>query len=185
MRAGAPGLSLVGVAIMSAVYLGVSCTPSAGSSPHHARSSATPGVAIATPRVVATWASFATGADKPRSTAGDGLEISDVDMGNGKVAQKGDLLTVRYIMWLSDGRQADSSDAQGSPFKFTIGTGMVIPGWDEGVPGMAVGGTRRLVIPPSLAYGDRGAANAAGVYVVPPNTTLVFIVQLVSDAGAA
>jgi FKBP-type peptidyl-prolyl cis-trans isomerase len=185
MRAGAPRLSVVGVAIVSAAALGVSCTPSNGSSPHHASSSATPAIAIASPAVVATWASFATGADKPHSTAADGLVITDVDSGTGKVAQKGDLLTVRYIMWLSDARQADSSDAQGSPFKFTLGTGMVIPGWDEGVPGMAVGGTRRLVIPPSLAYGDRGVANASGVYVVPPNTTLVFIVQLVSDAGPA
>lgn len=185
MRAGAPRLSFVGVAIVSAVSLAVSCTPSTGSSPHHAPSSATPDVAIASPRVLATWASFATGGDQPHSTAGDGLEISDVDTGSGKVAQKGDLLTVRYIMWLSDARQADSSDAQGSPFKFTLGTGMVIQGWDEGVPGLAVGGTRRLVIPPSLAYGDRGVANASGVYVVPPNTTLVFIVQLVSDAGPA
>ena len=180
MPAGAHPLSLVGVVLLFTVSLGVSCTPADS---HHARSSATPGVAIASPRVIAMWASFATGADKPHKTMADGLQISDVETGNGTVARTGDLLTARYIMWLSDARQADSSDAYGSPFKFTLGTGMVIQGWDEGVPGMAVGGTRRLVIPPTLAYGDRGVANASGVYVVPPNTTLVFIVQLVSDAG--
>jgi len=185
MPAGATSLSFVGVALVSAVCLSVACAPAAGTPSHPPRSAATPGIAIASPKVSASWASFATGADKPHRTTAGGLQISDVDSGSGTVARTGDLLTVRYIMWLSDAKQVDSSDAQGSPFKFTLGTGMVIQGWDEGVPGMAVGGTRRLVIPPNLAYGDRGVANASGVYVVPPNTTLVFIIQLVSDAGAA
>ena len=185
MPAGATPLSFVGMLFVSIVCLSVGCTPTAGSPSHPARGPATPGIAIASPKVNASWASFATGADKPHRTTPDGLQISDVETGSGTVARTGDLLTVRYIMWLSDARQADSSDASGSPFKFTLGTGMVIQGWEEGVPGMAVGGTRRLVIPPNLAYGDRGVANASGVYVVPPNTTLVFIVQLVSDAGAA
>jgi len=111
----------------------------------------------------------------------DGLQITDVTTGSGTVARSGDVLTVRYIMWLSDGKQVDSSDAAGESFTFTLGTGMVIQGWDEGLLGMAAGGTRRLVIPPPLAYGDRGATTASGVYVVPPNTTLVFYIRLLSD----
>ena len=140
-----------------------------------------PQLPLATPKLTATWASFATGSDQIATTLNDGLQISDVQIGTGTVARAGDALTVRYIMWLSNGKQADSSDAGGGPFKFTLGTGMVIQGWDEGVPGMKVGGIRRLVIPPALAYGAAGTAYSSGAYVVPPNTTLVFIVELLSD----
>jgi hypothetical protein len=171
----------VGVVVVLGVSLIASYTSARVARPNAALRSATPAVAIASPSVYATWASFSTGSNVTGRTTADGLRIIDVNIGTGRAAGTGDVLTVRYIMWLSDGRQADSSDVAGSPFKFTLGTGMVIQGWDEGVPGMAVGGTRRLVIPPNLAYADRGAANAAGAYVVPPNTTLIFIVQLLSD----
>ena len=140
-----------------------------------------PQLPLATPKLIATWASFATGSDQTPTTLADGLQISDAQLGTGSVARAGDALTVRYIMWLSNGKQADSSDAEGGPFKFTLGTGMVIQGWDEGMPGMRVGGTRRLLIPPALAYGATGTAYPSGAYVVPPNTTLVFIVELLSD----
>lgn len=111
--------------------------------------------------------------------------ITDVEPGLGTAAKPGDVLTVRYIMWLSDGRQVDSTDAAGRAFTFTLGKGDVIQGWDEGVPGMATGGTRRLVIPPALAYGEGGTVDEAGTYVVPPNTTLVFVIQLMSITPGA
>jgi FKBP-type peptidyl-prolyl cis-trans isomerase FkpA len=136
---------------------------------------------LATPKLTATWASFATGSDFRPTPLPDGLQITDVKVGAGIVARVGDALTVRYIMWLSNGMQADSSDAEGGPFKFTLGTGMVIQGWEEGVPGMRVGGMRRLVIPPALAYGATGTAYPSGAYVVPPNTKLVFMIELLSD----
>lgn len=143
-------------------------------------------IPVASPALVATWASFKTGTDKPHQTLVDGLQITDVEPGTGSGAKRGDVLTVRYIMWLSDGRQVFSSDAAGQPFTFTLGTGEVLLGWDEGVPGMTAGGTRRLVIPPALAYGDGGTVDkSSGIYVVPPNTTLVFIVRLVSIKPAA
>ena len=148
------------------------------------KTSATPSIEIASPTVEATWASFTTGADKQHRTLEDGLQVTDVESGSGTVARSKDMLTVRYILWLSDGRQVDSSDAEGGSFKFTVGTGAVIRGWDEGVPGMAVGGTRRLVIPPALAYGDRGTANQSGVYVIPPNAILFFVIRLVADSPA-
>ena len=139
-----------------------------------------PELPLATPKLTATWASFTTGSNLSPTTLTDGLQIRDVRVGTGTAAQAGDALTVRYIMWLSNGKQADSSDAEGEPFKFTLGTGMVIQGWDEGVPGMRVGGMRRLVIPPGLAYGAAGTAYPSGAYVVPPNTTLVFMIELLS-----
>lgn len=130
----------------------------------------------------ATWASFATGANLTPTILSDGLQITDVQTGTGRIVRIGDVLSVRYIMWLGNRQQADSSDAEGGPFQFTLGTGMVIKGWDEGVPGMRVGGIRRLVIPPPLAYGAPGVSDASGAYVVPPNTTLVFIIELISAA---
>jgi FKBP-type peptidyl-prolyl cis-trans isomerase len=137
--------------------------------------------ATASKKPNATWAAFGTGSNLTPTTLQDGLQVTDVQVGTGTLASSGDVLSVRYIMWLSDGKQADSSDAEGGAFQFTLGAGTVIKGWEEGVPGMRVGGMRRLVIPPLLAYGDSGAADASGGYVVPPNTTLVFIIQLISD----
>jgi len=82
-----------------------------------------PQLPLATPKLTATWASFATGSDQTPTTLNGGLQISDFHIGTGTVAGVGDALTVRYIMWLSNGKQADSSDAGGGPFKFTLGTG--------------------------------------------------------------
>jgi FKBP-type peptidyl-prolyl cis-trans isomerase len=130
----------------------------------------------------ASWASFANGNNLTPTTLDDGLQITDVQVGTGTVARAGDVLSVRYIMWFSNGKQADSSDAKGGPLQFILGAGIVIQGWDEGVPGMRVEGIRRLVIPPQLAYGASGAADPSGGQVVPPNATLVFIIQLISDA---
>jgi FKBP-type peptidyl-prolyl cis-trans isomerase len=102
-----------------------------------------------------------------------GLHTQDLVVGDGAVAGTGDTVVVHYTGWLPDGTQFDSSRAS-APFEVVIGTGHVIPGWDQGVPGMRVGGTRRLVIPPALAYGDEGAGGG----IIPPGATLVFEVEL-------
>ena len=81
--------------------------------------------------------------------------------------------SVHYTGWLTDGTKFDPSKDRGDPFRFNLGAGQVIAGWDEGVTGMKVGGTRKLTIPPQLGYGARGAGG-----VIPPNATLVFEVEL-------
>ena len=100
------------------------------------------------------------------------LKIEDITVGTGPAAKAGDSVTVDYTGWLTDGTQFDSSKGR-KPFMFTLGAGEVIPGWDQGVAGMMVGGTRRLTIPPELGYGTQGAGG-----VIPPNATLVFEVEL-------
>ena len=107
------------------------------------------------------------------------LVKSDTVVGKGKEAVAGKTVDVNYTGWLHDskaekqrGKQFDSSVGRG-PFSFPLGGGRVIKGWDEGVAGMKVGGKRTLVIPPDMAYGNRGAGGA-----IPPNATLVFDVEL-------
>jgi FKBP-type peptidyl-prolyl cis-trans isomerase len=102
-----------------------------------------------------------------------GLQYQDVAPGNGDEARDGQVAVVHYTGWLTDGTKFDSSRDRGQPFSFPIGSGQVIPGWDEGVAGMKVGGRRKLVIPASLGYGDMGAPP-----VIPPGATLVFDVEL-------
>jgi FKBP-type peptidyl-prolyl cis-trans isomerase FkpA len=106
-------------------------------------------------------------------TTSSGLQYTDEQVGNGTVAAKGQKVSVHYTGWLTDGTKFDSSKDRGRPFEFALGAGQVIRGWDEGVAGMKIGGKRRLVIPPELGYGARGAAG-----VIPPNATLVFEVEL-------
>lgn len=111
-------------------------------------------------------------------TTMDGLVIKDTVVGTGAVAAAGDSVTVNYTGKLDDGTVFDSSLKPGrTPFNFTIG-GNVIQGWNEGVPGMKVGGTRELTIPPALGYGAQGAGT-----VIPPNATLHFTITLLSIAG--
>lgn len=105
------------------------------------------------------------------------LQIEDLNEGTGAEAKAGMQVAVHYTGTLTDGTKFDSSLDRGTPFKFTLGAGQVIQGWDRGVAGMKVGGQRRLTIPPDLAYGARGFPP-----VIPPNSTLVFDVQLV-DVG--
>ncbi len=102
-----------------------------------------------------------------------GLYIADVVPGSGDAVAAGQMARVHYTGWLADGMPFDSSTA-GQPLEFEVASGQVIAGWDEGVTGMKVGGKRRLVIPPHLAYGDAGAGG-----VIPPGATLVFDVELV------
>ena len=101
------------------------------------------------------------------------LEITDLVVGTGAEAKKGQKVSVHYTGWLTNGSKFDSSKDRNSPFGFTLGAGMVIQGWDQGVQGMKVGGKRKLLIPPSLGYGSRGFPGA-----IPPNSTLVFEVEL-------
>jgi FKBP-type peptidyl-prolyl cis-trans isomerase len=108
----------------------------------------------------------------------DGLKYTDTKIGDGATARAGSKVSVHYTGWLSNngakGKKFDSSVDRGQPFQFTLGAHQVIAGWDEGVAGMKVGGTRTLIIPPELGYGARGAGGGA----IPPNATLIFDVEL-------
>ena len=98
-----------------------------------------------------------------------------------EVAQAGDTVTLNYTGKLADGTVFDSSASHGQPFSFVLGAGQVIPGWDKGILGMKVGESKVLVIPPSEAYGAQGVKNpSTGKYIIPPNATLTFDVQLIS-----
>jgi FKBP-type peptidyl-prolyl cis-trans isomerase len=103
-----------------------------------------------------------------------GIASQDIKTGEGDVAEAGDTLTVHYVGTLTDGRVFDSSVDRGTPFVFTLGTGQVIRGWDEGMEGMRVGGRRLLVLSPEYAYG------ASAVGSIPANSTLVFEVELLN-----
>lgn len=103
---------------------------------------------------------------------GSGLRILDLVEGGGEISQAGQKVRVHYTGWLLDGKKFDSSLDRGQPFQFTFGRSQVIPGWEEGISSMKVGGKRKLVIPPKLGYGASGAGS------IPPNATLVFEVEL-------
>ena len=113
------------------------------------------------------------------TTTASGLQFDDTVIGSGAEASKGQSVTVHYTGWLyNDGVQGakfDSSKDRKDPFVFSLGAGMVIKGWDEGVAGMKVGGARTLIIPSGLGYGDRGAGG-----VIPPKATLKFDVELLA-----
>ena len=108
----------------------------------------------------------------PQKTA-SGVEYWDLVEGSGETAVAGKQIKVHYTGWLTDGKKFDSSVDTGHPFRFILGRGRVIKGWDEGLAGMKVGGKRQLRIPPELAYGARGFGST-----IPPNSTLIFEVEL-------
>lgn len=137
-----------------------------------------------TPTPVAGADAFNEGAGKTPIKFPDGLQIVDLKVGDGPAVLKGASVSVHYSGWLSDGKLFDSSRQRGQPLCAILdpsaqgGQGdctPVIQGWDEGVPGMKVGGRRKLIIPPALGYGPQGSPP-----VIPPNATLVFTVEVVS-----
>jgi FKBP-type peptidyl-prolyl cis-trans isomerase FkpA len=115
-------------------------------------------------------------------TLPSGLQFEDTIVGDGDQATRGQSVTVHYTGWLfnngTQGAKFDSSKDRNDPFVFSLGAGMVIRGWDEGVAGMKVGGARTLIIPAALGYGSRGAGG-----VIPPNSTLKFDVELLGLSG--
>ena len=109
----------------------------------------------------------------------EGLETEDLIEGDGAEAQSGNSVTVQYVgVRYSDGGEFDTSWGKPQPFTFQLGTGGVIKGWDQGIPGMKVGGRRELIIPPDLGYGKQGFPPD-----IPPNETLVFVVDLIDVQG--
>ena len=104
------------------------------------------------------------------------LKIEELHVGNGKQAEKGKKITVHYTGWLTNGTKFDSSKDRDEPFEFTYGAGQVIRGWDEGFEGMKEGGIRKLTISPEWAYGTRD------LEIIPPNSTLIFEVELLKVA---
>ena len=108
------------------------------------------------------------------TTAADGLQTQDLTVGTGQEVKSGDTVTVNYLGTLENGTKFDSSYDRNQPFTTQIGVGQVIKGWDEGVMSMKIGGKRKLIIPAKLGYGDQAAGS------IPPNSTLVFEVELLS-----
>lgn len=113
------------------------------------------------------------GAEPESIKTSSGLQYVDLVTGDGREAHVGETAFVHYTGWLEDGTKFDSSVDRGEPFSFRLGAGQVIKGWDEGVVGMRIGTKRKLIIPPGLGYGSRGAGR-----VIPPNATLIFEVEL-------
>ena len=116
---------------------------------------------------------FAVSCSKEKQTMSNGLQIEDIKIGEGSEVEKFDIVTVNYTGTLEDGTKFDSSLNPGrTPFRFTVGAGQVIKGWDEGLMGMKVGGKRKLTIPPELGYGSRDNGP------IPANSTLIFDIDL-------
>jgi peptidylprolyl isomerase len=122
---------------------------------------------------------FKAGAGLPVVTLPDGLKYIDIVAGTGAQPSKRDSITVQYTGWLSNGTKFDSSRDTGTPATFQIGAGAVIPGWDEAVITMKVGGKRKLILPPALGYGTAGSPPT-----IPANSTLVFVVELLGVTPA-
>jgi peptidylprolyl isomerase len=121
---------------------------------------------------------FNAGKGLPVVTLPDGLKYIDIKVGDGAQPKKGDTISVQYSGWLTNGTLFDSSRTSGTPASFQIGVGAVIPGWDEAVITMKVGGKRKLIIPPAEGYGSSPPQGG----VIPANATLVFEVELLSTA---
>lgn len=132
-----------------------------------------PGDTTATP---APAADAAAAAPKPKvHKLPSGLVYEDLVVGNGTMADPGLTVSVQYTGWLTNGTKFDSSFDHGRPYTFTLGAGSVIAGWDQGIKGMRLGGKRKLTIPPDMGYGPAGNGER-----IPPNSTLVFEVELVN-----
>jgi FKBP-type peptidyl-prolyl cis-trans isomerase len=135
--------------------------------------------AIAQPALAQQSAAPAPAPEGKTTELADGLKYTETKVGDGAEAKKGLLVSVQYTGWLykngNKGAKFDSSLDRNKPITFTLGQKQVIPGWDEGISGMKVGGKRTLIIPPQLAYGATGSGG-----VIPPNATLIFDVELVN-----
>ena len=130
--------------------------------------------ASSTPEATPTPAATKPEITVPKGKAPKKLVVKDLQEGSGPAAQPGQNVQVQYVgISFANGRQFDASWDRGEPFSFQLGAGQVIPGWDQGVAGMKVGGRRQLVIPPDLAYGKQGSPPSIG-----PNETLVFVIDL-------
>jgi FKBP-type peptidyl-prolyl cis-trans isomerase len=116
----------------------------------------------------------ACGNDSTTDPSGGSLQVQDLSIGTGAVVATEDVATVHYTGTLTNGNVFDSSRTANRPYSFRVGAGQVIRGWDAGVPGMRVGGRRKLTIPPSMAYGSQGQGS------IPPNSTLIFDIELLS-----
>lgn len=157
---------LVSIALAASLVLVVAC----GSSN---KETTTPSVS---PKATATQAGGGPPPVSAQATVtASGLKMIDIKIGSGDEAQKGKTVSVHYTGWLADGTKFDSSLDRGQPLSFVLGAGQMIPGFDEGVAGMRVGGERRLIIPPNLAYGAQGRPPQ-----IPANAELTFDIQLVS-----
>lgn len=204
MRARTATIALLVAAALGTAACGDSnkttSTPAAAAPPATATVT-TPDVTVETPPATATQTATtptATTPAKPKSTSSSkaiskdlkskpaipkptgkppkALVVKDIVKGTGATAKAGDAITVQYVgVDFKTGKQFDASWDRGQPFQFQLGAQMVIPGWDQGVAGMKVGGRRELVIPPDLAYGPQGQPPA-----IAPNATLVFVIDLVS-----
>ena len=160
--------SLVSIAVIASLVLIVAC----GGNGNEEKTTA--------PSVTANATAAQTGGGPPPVSAqptvtASGLKIIEIEAGTGDEAQKGQTVSVHYTGWLADGTKFDSSLDRGQPLSFVLGAGQMIPGFDEGVAGMKVGGERRLILPPGLAYGAQGRPPK-----IPANSELTFDVQLVS-----
>ncbi len=158
-------------------------TATTGEHAGHSHDASTPhdpsaGTTAATETPAASPAGGAAAAPTPTSSANmtkttSGLRYTDLKVGDGPSPKSGQTCSVHYTGWLTNGTKFDSSLDRGQPFAFPIGQGQVIKGWDEGVMGMKVGGKRKLMVPPDLAYGPGGYPP-----VIPPNSELIFEVEL-------
>jgi len=168
-------IALLGGAALLA-FLAAGCNSYGGNTPKSAETPTTTATTTTPPSDTPPATTAPDAAAGKEVTLAGGLKYTDLKVGDGDIAEAGMTATVHYTGWLTDGTKFDSSVDRGQPFPFRIGAGNVIKGWDQGVVGMRIGGKRHLVIPPDMGYGPNGMGP------IPPNSTLVFDVELLGLA---
>jgi peptidylprolyl isomerase len=166
---------MLGCAILVLIFQFTTVTPAATAGSIVA---ATPSASVNTSAPNPSNNMLANDNNEQEITTASGLKYVELAEGTGATPTKGQTVSVHYTGTLEDGKKFDSSRDRGQPFKFQIGEGQVIKGWDEGLSTMKVGGRRKLIIPAELGYGDRGAGG-----VIPPKATLIFDVELLGTQG--